>query len=240
MLAGRPAFCQTAPCDPQLLQAVTNPYAYRPRGDRCEGIYVQQVAGASLTVASWTQSFADYDLASRQPLTLQWNQAPGAATVRLRANSLRRRLYYRMDAIASAGATSFTWPSELLVALGVASNDIGVTATARLKFGDIERDVHLPLRIAQGNPGQASSYRLVVLPGAELSEVFVSLSLESNGRTSVVQRAEPLRHGYYPAGRPIEVLIASLSARGFYHLEIGASTLSGGATTTDLWFYHPG
>jgi hypothetical protein len=241
LLAGRLAFGQTTPCDPELLrQSTANPHAYRQRGERCEGIYVQQVAGAPLAIVSWTQSFSDYDLSSRQPLTLQWDRAPDAASVRLRANSLQRRLYYRMDAIASAGATGFTWPSEILVALGVASNDIGVTATTRLKVGDMERDVHLPLRIAQGKPAQAGSYRLVVLPGGELSEVFVSLSLESGGRSAVVQRAEPLRHGYYPAGRPIEVLISSASARGFYHLEIGASTLSGGAATTDIWFYHPG
>ena len=240
MLAGQSASGQSAPCDALLLQSSSNPHGYRQRGDRCEGIYVQQVAGAPLTIASWTQSFSDYDLASRQPLILQWEQASGAATVHLRAYSLRRRLYYRMDAIASARAGSFTWPSDILVALGIPSHDIGVTATTRLKVGDVERDVHLPLRIAQGRPNQGSSYRLVVLPGGELSEVFVGLSLESGGGTTVVRRAEPLRHGYYPAERPIEVLIPGVTARGFYRLEIGANTLRGGAATADLWFYHPG
>jgi hypothetical protein len=240
MLSGQLALGQAVPCDALLLQPSANPHGYRQRGDRCEGIYVQQIAGAPLTIASWTQSFSDYDLASRQPLILQWDKASGAGTVRLRANSLRRRLHYRMDAIASAGAGSFSWPSDILLALGIASHDIGVTATTRLKVGDVERDVHLPLRIAQGKPNQGSTYRLVVLPGGELSEIFVSLSLESGGRTTVVRNAEPLRHGYYPAERPIEVLIPGVSARGFYRLEIGASTLSGGAATADFWFYHPG
>lgn len=91
------------PCDPQLIQPQTNPYEYRLRGDRREGIYVQQVGGTPLTIASWTESVEDYDLASSRPLTVEWD-APENIAVNLRAEALRHRFYYRMDAATRPAA----------------------------------------------------------------------------------------------------------------------------------------
>ena len=48
LCAGLRPVAQTTACDPLLEQPKTNPYGYRLRSDRCEGIYVQQVAGATL------------------------------------------------------------------------------------------------------------------------------------------------------------------------------------------------
>jgi len=82
------------PCDPGLIQDKSNPFGYRLRGDRCEGIYIQEVSGAPLTVASWTESFADYDLASGAALVIEW-ESPSGKSVHLRAQGMRRRLYFR-------------------------------------------------------------------------------------------------------------------------------------------------
>lgn len=60
------------PCDPGLIQDKSNPYGYRLRGDRCEGIYVQEVSCAPLTIASWTESFDDYNLSSGAALMIEW------------------------------------------------------------------------------------------------------------------------------------------------------------------------
>jgi hypothetical protein len=41
-------------------------------GDRCEGTYIQPVAGTALWLASLTESFAPYDLTSRADLVVEW------------------------------------------------------------------------------------------------------------------------------------------------------------------------
>jgi hypothetical protein len=112
---------QAQPCDSRLIRATADPYSYRLRGDRCEGIYVQEVAGAPLAVVSWTESFSTYGFAPRQPLLLEWAFA-GGGNVRLRAQSLRRRLYYQMDALRPPASKSYQWPLDLL---GIAGDSQG-------------------------------------------------------------------------------------------------------------------
>src|SRR5919108_743620 len=101
-----PASGQESYCDPYLGQVSDNPYGYRMRGDRCEGIYIKEVSTTILLVASLTESFEDYDLNSSKPLLIEWNKASGDGVVRLRAQGLRRRLYYRMDTVRPRGSLS--------------------------------------------------------------------------------------------------------------------------------------
>src|ERR1035441_3160271 len=81
---------QPNPCDPHLVPASADPSGYRLRGDRCEGVYIQDVGGSPLFIASWTESFAAYDLLSRAPLEIAWDNPQGAGPVQLRAQGLRR------------------------------------------------------------------------------------------------------------------------------------------------------
>jgi hypothetical protein len=235
------AWGQSTPCDPQLLQRSTDPNAYRLRGDRCEGIYIQEVGGSPLFVASWTETFADYDPLSRQPLQIDWDPLPGADAVRLRAQGLRRRLYYRMDAVRPAGSKSFKWPSDLLAGLGINRSDLGVLGIAHVNAGGAERDVYLPLRITQSaRAARNDGYQLVILPGVELREVFLTLASFHAGKATILKNAVPLGYGYYPADRAVEIPISRVPANGLYHLEIGATLRTGGASTAELWFYASG
>jgi len=240
-LMARLAVSESLPCDPHLLQPAGNPYGYRQRGDRCEGLYIQQVSGAPLVIASWTASFGDYDLHSRQPISIEWQGMRGAGSVRLRAQGLRRRLYYRMDTLRPSGSKSFAWQPDLLSALNISRQDVGVVGIAHGLAGEAEQEIYLPLRISHGiRPAWAGNYELVLLPGAELKEVFISLSTLNGTKRSVLKEGEALGYGYYPAERPIDIPIAGARARGLYHLEVGATLKSGGAAAAELWFYHPG
>lgn len=241
LIAARLVLAQSSPCDPHLPQPAQNPYGYRLRGDRCEGIYIQEVGGSPLLVASWTESFPDYDLTSRQPIAMEWETARNDATVRLRAQALRRRLYYRMDAVRPAGSHSFTWPSDLLSVLSIFKADIGIAAVTRGVIAGEERDIYLPLRVSQNaRPVRTENYRLVLLPGVEIKELFLTLTAMTGSKPTLLKGGEPVGYGYYPAEQPIEIPVSGLRVRGFYHLEIGATLKSGGASATDLWFYHPG
>jgi hypothetical protein len=230
----------STPCDSSLVQPAANPLGYRLRGDRCEGIYVQQVSGAPLAVVSWTQSYADYDLSSMRPLKIAW-QATLSAPIRLRAQGLRRRLYFRMDADGRPNSQAFTWPTDVLSALQISRSDLGIVGTTEYEIDGGRRQVYIPLRISQDvNSPQSGSYSLALLPGMELKEVFLTLTGPS-GKTAVkLKDGEPVGYGYYPAERPIEIPIGGIKNSGFYHLEIGATLRSGGVAAIELWFYHPG
>jgi len=66
-------------CDRDLVQPREDAWGYRLRDDRCEGLYVQEVAGRTLRVVSLTESFEEYDPASSQRILLEW-KAPAGAT----------------------------------------------------------------------------------------------------------------------------------------------------------------
>src|SRR5262249_7729437 len=157
----------------------------------------EESGNTPLLVASLTESFEDYDLTSGRNLSVEWT-APSKRSVQLRAQGLRRRLYYRMDTIRPPGSSSFTWPSDPLTALNIQRKDIGVIGWARYAVGVTEQDVYVPLRIGQRkNPAQSGNYTLILLPGVELKEVFISLtSVRADGRPKEFFRSEEaLKYG---------------------------------------------
>jgi hypothetical protein len=228
-------------CDTHLIQPENNPYGYRLRGDRCEGQYVQQVASTTLVVASFTNVFENYNLEGNFPLRLKW-PALGTNEVRLRAHSLRWKLYYRMDSLRNPGDTNFVWPITLLAAMKVSKRDLGVVSLTQYQLGDILRPVYLPLQITQKKTlASSSSYHLVLWPGVQLQEVYLSLAtVDDEGQPKeFLVDGKPLLYGYYPAQRAIDIPIFELQESGIYYVEIGATLQSGKSYALDLFFYRP-
>jgi hypothetical protein len=195
-----------------------------------------------LRIASLTEFFEDYDLAGDLPLLVEWEPV-GADQIRLRAQSLRPRLYYRMDGVQPMGAASYTWTPNILSALRVTRQDLGIVGWTQLPVGTTERFVYVPLRIRQQQDRERSTtYQLVLVPGRELDRVYVTLArVDENGNlVAFIRQAEELGYGYYPAGRGIPIAITRLGAPRLYYLEVGATILGGGSTTLELWFFHPG
>jgi hypothetical protein len=234
-----PAQGSAPSCDTLLEQPSSNPYGYRLRGDRCEGVYVQSVAGTPLVVAGFTATFDQYDVRTVQSLDIQWS-TPTEGEIQLRAYGLRRKLYYRMDALLPSSRRSYTWPAEILSALEIPKSDVGVAGWIGTRVGHTNRDVYLPLRIG-ADRSRSATYTLVLLPSVPLSEVYVSVApVDGNGVTEkYIRDEEPLKYNYYPAERAIEVPISALPAPGIYYVLIGAELKDGGSLTSELWFYHP-
>jgi hypothetical protein len=231
-------------CDPYLRPPANDPLGYQARGDRCEGRYIADVAGTTLHIASFTRSFENYELTAGGQLDVHWPPA-GRAPVRLQGMGLRPRLYYRMDTTRPLDQSPFRWPTAVLAGLGIARPDLGVVAWARLPVGSAEQPVYLPVTVGQGSGGApARSYRIVVWPGRELTEVFVTLApAGDDGRPGrPVRSGQPLRHGFYPADRgiPIAIPFTELGRPGLYHLLIAATIRGGGAASLEAWFHHPG
>lgn len=223
-------------CDPSLPVSIANPLGYRLRGDRCEGVFVQEVSATQLAVVSFGRLALEVSPDVDDALTLEWGPASGE--VRLRAYALKPRTYYRMDAHRPAGSRSYRWPTDVVAALDLAAEDIGVVALTTAVVGSRMRDVHMP--VLAGRPaGQPNTYDLLLMPGAELREVFVAVSAVGADGAPEPTRPMPLNYGYYPAGRSIRVPVGPLAAPGIYFVEIGATLRAGGAVSHELWFVHP-
>jgi hypothetical protein len=231
---------QALTCDTVLQGLAHGPHGYGPRGNRCEGIYTQQVSGSTLWVASLTRSFEEYDLTSTDDLIVEW-AAPDGAGVLLRAQGIKPDLYYRMDAVSPAASHAFTWPSDLLAAQRIPQGDIGVVGWTRYKLGGVDHVLLLPLSIRQHRAAaEADGYDLVLFPTEELKEVYVSLAaLGADGRpTKVIQQDKPLRYGYYPAENPVHIRLRGLGDPGIYALQIGAELVAGEPAALTYWIYH--
>ena len=233
------AHAQESPCDTSLARPSPGPQGYRMHGDRCEGTYIQPVAGTALWLASLTESFESYDLTSRADLVVEWTP-PGDRRIRLRAQGIKRDLYYRMDAIRPADSRSYRWPSNLLSAEHVTKDRIGVLGWVRYPIGGVEQDVYLPLRITQHSSAPPSdAVHLVLFPTVELKEVYLSISaLADDGRPrrSIVQ-GDSLGYGFYPAGRPVHVRLGQLRDPGLYYVELAATLAPGGSYTIRKWIF---
>lgn len=235
-----PLPAQNRDCDPQLKQTSEDPNGYRSRGDRCEGIYIREVGSTTLLVASLTESVEDFALATGKPLLIEWT-APEGAEVRVRARALRHRLYYQMDTVRPPGSGSYIWPTALLSKFNLRKNELGWMAWTAHPVGKATQDVYVPLRVRQTGGSRSSSYQVTLVPGVELSEVFVSLApVDKDGRISTyIKKDEPLKYSYYPADRPINIPLPPLGEPGIYNLEIKATRRAGGgASVPSLWFYH--
>jgi hypothetical protein len=237
----RPLPAAESHCDPDLRSPKDDFYGYKLRGDRCEGIYVKDVAGRALQVVSLTESVEDFDPAVAKNLLVEWT-APGDAAVRLRALALRHGLYYQMDSTRPAGSASYSWPPNFLRELKLKKGELGLLAWTSQHAGNGERRVYVPLRISQqAAPTRSPSYKVVVRPGVALDDLFLSLAVvERDGRPGAfVLKDQPLKHGYYPAEEVIMISIPALLTPGVYYLEIGATLKAGGSSVVGLWFYHP-
>jgi hypothetical protein len=235
-----PLPAQNPLCDPQLKQTSEDPNGYRSRGDRCEGVYFGKVGSTTLLVASLTESVENFDVAAGKPLLIEWT-APEGAEVHVRARALRHRLWYQMDTVRPPGSGSYNWSTALLAKFNLRRNELGWMAWTAVPVGKATKDVYVPLRVRQGEAPRSPSYQVTLLPGVELSEVFVSLApVDRDGRVGTyIKKDEPLKYSYYPADRPITIPLPPLGEPGIYNLEIKATRRAGGgASAPPLWFSH--
>ena len=234
-------FAQSS-CDPALPGIKEGGLGYRDRGDRCEGLYINPVSNTTLFVASFTEQFENFDNAGNTVL-IEWDHPPASKEIQLRAQGIKPRLYYRMDASSSGSNSFFAWPAGILTSLNIKRNDIGVTGKMKLSIGKTERFVYLPLRIRkQGESKKTGSYKLILLPGVQLTEMYISLAPvgQDGNPEKFIRTDEALGYGYYPAERSVEIPFAAPKNQGIFYMKIGAKIKSGGTKAIEFWFYNSG
>ena len=231
--------CQTA----GVRVEADNPLGYRLRGDRCEGVYVRDVAASgSLLVASVVEQFEDFDTSSSDPLRVTWT-APASSAVTLDVYALRFHLYYRMHTPRPIAGDAYVWTTPLLRQLGIRRADLGVVGQARLTVGGTPRDVVIPLRITQKKPAAgAPRIQVTLLSSVELDEVFVTLApLDAAGNPGPpLLDGQAQRRGFYPAEQGIPILLPAIVRPGLLMLDLGAKLAGGGSSVTRVLLYNHG
>ena len=235
---------QTAACAGAVATVESDPSRYRLRdGTRCEGVFVQGVAGSSsLRIASLTRHYESFSDTSTQPLRVAW-QAPAGVAVQLHGYSLKSGLHYRMETVAPLSSGAYSWPTTVLRSLNMRKSDLGIVASARMSVGDSIREVLVPARVSQLRAAVDTSRLLaVVWSNMELSQVFVAVdALHAKGSpATVIQPSTELAYGVYPAGRGVPIRLPALPAAGIYHVRIGAVRSSGGSSTTSFLLFPAG
>jgi hypothetical protein len=225
-------------CDPSLRQAPENPWGYRPRGDRCEGIFLREVSGEPLRVVACTEGEPAFALGA-DPLLVQWRtprEDVGDGTLRLRAESLRHRTYYRMDATRPLRDQRFFWPSDVMVAQGLQPDEIALTAGLRLTVEGAVRQVLLPVRLApRGTAARAREATVLTLwPSMALEELF--LGVQPTGAQADLE-LRSLGAAYYAAERAVKLTLPASGAAGVQRVRVAARLRGGGNSIVDVWVH---
>lgn len=233
-------------CDAGLGGNEDSAIAYQLRDDRCEGIYKLEVNSTQLRLSSVIESFEPFDTSKPEDLTVQWT-APkdlAAADVRLRAESLRPRTFYRMDTVVPGARGSFSWKLDVVDRLGYTRDDLGVLGWIRNPETDDEdrREIYLPLRIRQGAAApRAGTYEVAFIPEVLLEEVYLAVTPVNAKGEALGPRlydGQALGYGYYPAKTPTFFEISGFTQTGIYEVEIKAVFSGGDSGTTGFLLYH--
>jgi len=253
---GTPSLAQSI-CDPSKPIA-TDPWdSYRQRtAYRCEGVYRDQPISGDIIgqIASLTVGKPSYQL-DPTPLRLEWPSAV-EGRVYLRAIALREDLRYQMDAAPPAGASSFVWPTGILLDRKIEPEQLGIRAWVVETLLGRPRPLHLPLRVRQGDlAGEAErgaeQYWLVVVPGAVLRKLEFAIDRlratdaaageQSDAITEELAEIAPYRdvnRQPYPAKRAVRFPLPALAEPGNYLLRLRAEREDGAPDTDSLWFAH--
>jgi hypothetical protein len=225
------------PCDDNLLRLAAPVNGYQQRGNRCEGLYARQVAGTTLFLSSFTESFEKYDLESDDSLLVRWH-VPSDSSIQLRAETIRPGRNYRMDARAVPRDTAYRWSNRILRSERIGRSDLGVLGWTRVTVGNRKRLAYVPLAISQKTALSACGpLQIVLSTEVRLTEVLISVAqIDTTGaELRVIKKDEPLQRGFYPAGSPIAIELkrADLAAPGLYSLKVSAVLSPSGSFARD-------
>jgi hypothetical protein len=149
------------PCDLELLRQINskdNDRYYQRDKDRCEGVYLQQVAATfgEMLVASLTASGrTPTQWPANAPLTLRWSQFADG-DVHIQAFALVPRKHFRLDVIR--GAVAFYDWSTSLVAKYLIPSETGLIAWTVAQVNNRNQRVYLPVAIGSEQPKGCSNW----------------------------------------------------------------------------------
>jgi hypothetical protein len=236
-----------ARCDPSVPRNEAQSSGYRPRGDRCEGIYKRPVNSFGVQLVSLTAHGLAELCAPGTPVHMVWPGAaaiPGAGPIRVQAESMRPLLYYRLDVDRQAGASSYQWPAEPRCSsdVGLRVADVGIIARTTAMLAGKPIEVLLPVGLAaQAAAPIRLPYQAMLMPGGRLREVYVSLWRIGAGATPTpVVSERPLSMRPYPAGTRVVIPFTAdeITQPGLYRVRASVEFESGALQAVEFHFVH--
>jgi hypothetical protein len=218
-LAGA-AVAQPAGCARGVQAAANAEVAYKPRGGRCEGLYLQPVAAtAGIEIVGFHAHPPRFAAAQAAPIPVRVTAPDGVAEVNLKAVSTRHRHYYRMDA-RHPGKGEFLWPTELLrhPQILVEPGELAMLACLGACGG---REPRLaPVSVGETGPGPRRPPILLVRAAVDLAELHVGLIRATDG--AVLVEREMLAGRTVSAGVPFAIPLREVAGPGDYRLRLVA------------------
>ncbi|PWL16308.1 hypothetical protein DKP76_18250 [Falsochrobactrum shanghaiense] len=179
-------------CNPDIKPVAADELAYRDRGDRCEGLFVQKVSATGLRVAAFHKSAATFD---ENALALNINVSGHSGNKQLSVTSLRPNQYYRMD--ASFEQDNFSLPLELLrhPQIDIKPQELATIICVK----DCQSAVPTLVAASFADEDNANPY-VALVANLEIFELRVTIRDEETGE--VLHDKEMLGSRTWPAGRP--------------------------------------
>ena len=237
---------RTQHCQTEISVPKANPFKYEQRGskenksDRCEGVFVRKLSSTAFRFVSFTHQFDHYDLEDHSGLRVTWPFV-STTSVQLHSVGIKPQMTspYRMDTQREVDDKFFYWPLDILYILRAEQDDIGVLGWIESNKAGLDKKLHLPLSILQNEDSITSTiYTLSFISKWRLHRVYFKVLSEKG--EEIISRQE-LGWGYYPAEKPIEIVIniASLKTTGIYKVELDAERFGvQNSFKNEFWFYH--
>lgn len=225
-------------CDAGAVRSATEGVrGYGPRGDRCEGTFNREVAGASLRAAGFYRTLGSFDGAS-DPIPMTWS-APDTGLVHLRVRSVREGgELYGLDTQLRSGTKDFLWPADFIRLLRLESGQLAPGAFLRVDG----RELYLPLRITATSDESPVDYTLILLAVERMERMFVTVAPVRRvgdlptGDFVIVNQELP--GAPFTSSRPIFAHIPAPEAPGLYVAQVLGLTSDGNRRELNTWFYN--
>ena len=224
-------------CDPDLLRQTSpgDPDRYKDRGNRCEGLYAEQVSyTGNLLVASLTSGVGTPTAWTAKPLTLQCKYKT-PSDIHLQAFLLQPRPFYRLDVVQRAADLSWNWNTEVIARYARPVN-VGVVAWTIAVIDGRPQRIYLPVR----NPANpAGLLKLIVLPPVPVTEAYLTVASTTPGEKPL-RNQTPLGKGSYQKNERIEIDLPPLPHEGLYSVEVAGRSGTGSVFAPPFLIYSDG
>lgn len=204
------------------LETSDNFSGYKMRGNRCEGIYAQDVSANLLQIVSFAARFDEFADSNTANLYIRW-QAPGDGTLWISGRGQARNSFYGLDTAVPREQEEFSWPAKILQDKGYRKRFLGFLAWYTAEEMQVDK-LHLPITVGPGiAPADTSSnsYELVIRTGAAFQQVYLALDRLCGSTYQPVWPDKELGQGYYSTQRVPHRLDVS-GSKGVYRLRINA------------------
>lgn len=191
LFGASPVFAGTQ-CKPDIKPAAVDELAYKDRGDRCEGLFVQKVSATGLRIAAFHRNTAVFEA---NALALNVSVGSDFGDKEMSVTSLRPNLYYRLD--ASFSQDNFSLPLELLRHPAIDMKPQELAAVVCVK--DCQSAVPTLTSASFGDEETSNPY-VALVANLEIFELRVTIRDETTG--DVLHDKEMLGSRTWPAGRP--------------------------------------